>query len=179
MRWMLYRIFDLLILTGIISKARIRKAMGYPVPTNFPVPGVTVPALNNLRIAIFAMSTIIDTQLIGVFVKEQGASDYTCVGGGVNLNMTLAELKAAVEAAPYNGDERKWLQVNIFDTLNTELDNYLRSTFDWEKLGNVTVIPNDDIINAMPNEIDQMNAMLAKYGSIQVDTVKQTINVFA
>lgn len=153
--------------------------MGYPIPTDVPVPSATIQPLG-IRVAIFAMSTIIDTQLIGCFVKETGAADYTCIGGGVNLNLTLDELKAQVEAAPYNGDERKWLQVNVMNILNDQLDKYLRATFDWEKVaGSAVVLPNDEQINQMPNEVQQINFMLAKYGSIQIDNEKKTVQLYA
>jgi len=151
--------------------------MGFTPPTNgIPVPLVLVDPLG-VRLGLWCQEVeIIDLIQIGVFAKETGSPDFTCIGGGVVLTLGYGDdFKTMVETL-YGGDEMKWLNEKVLPVLNKQLDEWLRANYSWEQLKDQTLL-SESQVNALPSEVDQVNWVLAKHVGFFIQTDKKTIDL--
>lgn len=147
--------------------------MGFQAPSNAPVPIVLVEPLG-LRLGCWAMFVSLPGVVeIAIFAKDQGAPDWTAIGGGVVLNLSEDSFKEMIDR-DYGGDEMKWAKT-ISEKLNTQLDEWLRQNYQWEQLQGAT-LKSDVEIDAMRSEVDQVNWKLAKYAGFWVNAEKKTID---
>lgn len=150
--------------------------MGRQLPTNIPVPCVTVVAIS-ATFAVFAYYTNgIEVGCVGAFVKEEGAADFTVIGPVLQLNFKPSEMKAYL-ASKYGGDERAFIKAEIEPHVNPQLDAYVRGTYGWEQIaGSQLLTPQQ--IDALPDGYEQINHTLANFGAIMVDSEKKTIQFY-
>lgn len=160
-----------------LFKERILRVMVFSPPQNFPVPIVTISPLG-IKVGVWAFHNgMVNICQVACFVQEPGAANWSAIGGGHSVNKDPAAFKAYVDAT-HGGDERKYLQVELLDKINKQIDDYLRANWQWEQVGGAQTITLEQI-NALPSEVDQINAIIGLYSAVTYDAVKKTVQWLA
>lgn len=153
------------------------KAMGFQAPTAHKVP---ISYIVNLK-ARFGIWVYYNSAAMvgaaGVFVKDDGSPDFTLIGQPILLNFDPKDMKDYIDTK-YGNDERAFLRAEFEAPANALLDTYFRANYAWEQVEGSQVL-SDAAIDAMPSGYDEINATLAKYGTIMVDAEKKTIQFYA
>lgn len=153
------------------------KAMGFQPPSAHSVP---ISYIVNLkaRFGLWAYyNGAAQVGAVGVFVKDDGSPDFTLIGKPILLNFDPAAMKAYIDET-YKNDERAFLRGEFEAAANKQLDDYFRANYAWEQAAGSAVL-SDAEIDALPSGYDELNATLAKFGTIMVDADKKTIQFYA